>query len=96
MVAIRPGDNVETEFGLMVDTLYKWHEKFGDACEEFTVGFVGLPELHESCMAYLLSLIQQEEPLRPLFARLGQVNATFVSRDGKVVKETKLKIGADE
>jgi hypothetical protein len=47
-------------------------------------------------MAYLLSLIQQEEPLRPLFARLGQVNATFVSRDGKVVKETKLKIGADE
>jgi hypothetical protein len=96
MVAIRPGDSVETEFALMVDTLYKWYEKFGEACEEFTVGFVGLPEHHEACMTYLLSLIQQEEPLHPMFARLGQVSATFVSRDGKVLKETKLKIGADD
>ena len=34
-VSIRPGDSVETQFGLMVDTLYQWYKKYGDACEEF-------------------------------------------------------------
>jgi hypothetical protein len=91
-VSIRPGDSVETQFGLMVDTLYQWYKKYGDACEEFTVGFVGSPEDHEALMACLLSLIQQEEPLRPLFARLGRVEVAFVSRDGTVMKESNLKI----
>jgi len=43
-------------------------------------------------MACLLSLIQQEEPLRPLFVRLGRVEVAFVSRDGTVMKESNLKI----
>jgi hypothetical protein len=47
-VSIRPGDNVESQFGLMVDTLYQWYKKYGDACEEFTVGFVGSTEDHEA------------------------------------------------
>lgn len=38
--------------------------------------------------------IQQEEPLRPLFVRLGQVAVAFVSRDGTVMKESNLKIEA--
>jgi hypothetical protein len=91
-VSIRPGDSVETQFGLMVDTLYQWYRKYGDACEEFTVGFVGSPEEHEALMTCLLALIQQEEPLRPLFARLGQVAVAFVSRDGTVMKKSNLKI----
>jgi hypothetical protein len=91
-VSIRPGDSVETQFGLMVDTLYQWYKKYGDACEEFSVGFVGSPEDHEALMTCLLALIQQEEPLRPLFARLGQVAVAFVSRDGTVMKESSLKI----
>ncbi len=61
----------------MVDTLYRWYKKYGDACEEFTVGFVGSPEDHEALMAGLLSLIQPEEPLRPLFVRPGQVGVAF-------------------
>ncbi|MGB8367803.1 MAG: hypothetical protein ACLPYZ_03715 [Limisphaerales bacterium] len=76
-VSNRPGDNVESQFGLMVDTLYRWYKKYGDACEEFTVGFVGSPEDHEALMAGLLSLIQPEEPLRPLFVRPGQVGVAF-------------------
>jgi len=76
----------------MVDTLYQWYKKYGDACEEFTVGFVGSPEDHEALMNCLLSLIQQEEPLRPLFIRLGRVEVAFVSRDGTVLKESNLKI----
>ena len=91
-VSIRPGDSVETQFGLMVDTLYQWYKKYDDACEAFTVGFVGSPEDHEAPMACLLSLIQQEEPLRPLFVRLGQVAVAFVSRDGTVMKESNFKI----
>jgi hypothetical protein len=43
-------------------------------------------------MTCLLSLIQQEEPLRPLFVRLGRVAVAFVSRDGTVMKESNLKI----
>ena len=92
LVSIQPGDNVESQLGLMVDTLYQWYKKYGDACEEFTVGFVGSPEEHEALMACLLSLIQQEEPLRPLFVRLGQVAVAFVSRDGTVMKKSNLKI----
>ena len=75
----------------MVDTLYQWYKKYGDACEAFTVGFVGSPEDHEALMACLLLLIQPEEPLRPLFVRLGQVEVAFVSRDGTVMKESNLK-----
>jgi hypothetical protein len=26
-VSIRPGDNVESQFELMVDTLYQWYKK---------------------------------------------------------------------
>src|ERR1039458_2156248 len=91
-VSIRPGDSVETQFGLMVGTLYQWYKKYGDACEQFTVGFVGSPEEHEALMTRLLELVQQEEPLRPLFVRLGQVEVAFISRDGIVVKESNLKI----
>jgi len=91
-VAVRPGDSVENQFGLMVDTLYQWYGKYGDTLGEFTVGFVGSPEEHEALMNSLLALIQQEEPLRPLFARLGQVAVAFISRDGMVVKESNLAI----
>ena len=93
VVSIQPGDNVESQFGLMVDTLYQWYKKYGDACREFTVRFFGSEENHEALMTYLPSLIQQEEPLRPLFAQLGQVNVIFVSPNGIVMKESKLIIG---
>jgi hypothetical protein len=92
LVSIQPGDNVESQFGLMVDTLYRWYKKYGDACREFTIRFFGSNENHEALMTYLPSLIQQEEPLRPLFAQLGQVNVIFVSPNGIVMKESKLII----
>src|SRR4029078_1857818 len=79
MVSIRAGDVVETEFGLFVDTLYKWHAKYGEAWGEMTVGFVGTPDHLESLMAYFMSLIQQEEQLRPLFIQLGQIEASFIT-----------------
>ena len=91
-VSIQPGDNVESQLGLMVDTLYQWYKKYGDACREFTIRFFGSNENHEALMTYLPSLIQQEEPLRPLFAQLGQVNVIFVSPNGIVMKESKLVI----
>ena len=53
LVSIQPGDNVESQLGLMVDTLYQWYKKYGDACEEFSVGFVGSPEAHEALMTCL-------------------------------------------
>ena len=93
LVSIQPGDNVESQFGLMVDILYQWHKKYGNACREVSIRFFGSNENHEALMAYLLSLIQQEEPLRPLFAQLGQVNVIFVSPNGIVMKESKLVIG---
>ena len=92
LVSIQPGDNVESQFGLMVDTLYQWYKKYGKACREFTVRFFGSNENHEALMTYLVSLIQQEEPLRPLFAQLGQVNVIYVSSNGIVMKESKLMI----
>ena len=93
LVSIQPGDNVESQFGLMVDTLYQWYKKYGDACREFTVRFFGSNQNHEALMTYLVSLIQQEEPLRPLFAQLGQVNVIYVSPNGIIMKESKLLIG---
>jgi hypothetical protein len=96
LLSIQPGDNVESQFGLMVDTLYQWYKKHGNACREFTIRFSGSTENHEALMTYLLSIIQQEEPLRPLFAQLGQVNVIFVSPNGIVMKESKLMIGQPE
>jgi hypothetical protein len=93
VVSIQPGDDVESQLGLMVDTLYQWYKKYGDACREFTIRFFGSNENHEALMTYLPLLIQQEEPLRPLFAQLGQVNVIFVSPNGIVMKESKLVIG---
>lgn len=92
MVSIRPGDVVETEFGTMVDTIYKWHAQHGEACGEMTVGFVTEPQNEEALMTYMMSLLQQEEPLRPLFVQLGTVNVTFISRDGKDQKEFKFEV----
>ncbi|WP_160164617.1 hypothetical protein [Pedosphaera parvula] len=92
MVSIRPGDNVETEFGLMVDTIYKWYSQHTEMCGEITIGFVTGPEHEESLMTYVMSLIQQEEPLRPLFLQLGRVDVTFISRDGKDQKEFKFEV----
>ena len=92
VVSIQPGDNVESQFGLMVDTLYQWYKKYGDACREFTIRFFGSEKNHEALMTYLPSLIQQEEPLRPLFAQLGQLNVIYVSPNGIVMKESKLVI----
>ena len=94
VVSIRPGDNVETEFGLMVEILYQWHAKHGAACGEMVVNFVAAPEQQESLMAYLMTLIQKEEPLRPLFIQLGQVEAAFIAPDGKDKKEYKFKMDA--
>ncbi|MGO8837606.1 MAG: hypothetical protein ACLQAH_16435 [Limisphaerales bacterium] len=91
-VAVRPDDTVETQFGLMVDMLYQWHGKFGKACAECSVSFIGTPQNHEAFMACLLALVRQEEPLRPLFARLGQMDVTFVSPEGKILKESELKL----
>ena len=94
LVSIQPGDNVESQCGLMVDLLYQWYEKYRDACREFTIRFFGSKEHHEALMTFLPSLIQQEEPLRPLFAQLGVVNVIFVSPNGIVMKESKLEIGS--
>lgn len=92
MVSIRPGDVVETEFGLMVDTIYKWYAQHGVACGEITIGFVTGPEHEESLMTHMMSLIQQEEALHPLFLQLGRIDVTFVSRDGKDQKEFKFEV----
>ena len=92
-VSLKPGDDIESQFGLMVDRLYQWYGKHGKACGEFAIGFVASGDQQEALMTRLLSLIKQEEPLRPLFVRLGQVGVTFVSPDGKVTKESQLKIG---
>ena len=48
--------------------------------EELSVSFIGTPQNHEAFMACLLSLIRQEEPLRPLFVRLGQMDVTWFPR----------------
>lgn len=91
-VAVRPGDTVETQFGLLVDLLYQWHGKFKNACKELSVSFIGTPQNHEAFMACLLAFVQQEEPLRPLFVQLGELDVTFVSPEGKIMKESTLKI----
>jgi hypothetical protein len=92
-VSIQAGDDVESQLGLMVDRLYQWYKKYGAACAEFTIRFLGSKENHDALMAYLPVLIQQEEPLRPLFTQLGQMNVIYVSPNGIVMKESKLVIG---
>ena len=91
-VSLRLGDDIESQFGLLVDRLYQWYSKHGNACEAFAVGFVASGEQQEALMTRFLALIQQEEPLRPLFVRLGQVDVTFLTPEGKVTKESRLKI----
>jgi len=67
----------------MVDTLYQWYKKYGDACEEFSVGFVGSPEEHEALMTCLLAPFSRRSPCvhclfdsarwrLPLFHVMGQ------------------------
>jgi hypothetical protein len=91
-VSVQSGDDVESQFGLMVDRLYQWYGKHGSACGECSIGFVASDKHQEALMTCLLGLIQQEEPLRPLFVRLGQVDVTCFSPDGKITKESELKI----
>ncbi len=92
LVSANPGDDVQAQFGLMVDQLYQWHDEFGEACGKLSIGFVGSPPMHDALMACLLTFIKQEDPLRPLFARLGRVDVALVSPEGKVLKESELKI----
>jgi hypothetical protein len=92
-VSVQPDNDIESQFGLMVDRLYQWYSKHGNACGECTIGFVADDKHQEALMTCLLGLIQQEEPLRPLFAQLGEVDVTCFSPDGKVTKESALKIG---
>ena len=96
MVSIRPGDDVETEFGLLVDTLYQWHDQHGKCCGELTVAFVAKPKAEEQLLAYWLSLIKKEEALRPLFRRLGNVDVALISPDGKNQRQIKFKMSDDD
>ena len=52
-----------------------------------------VPSLPDGACLIEPSVIQQEEPLRPLFAQLGQVTVIYVSPNGIVMKETKMMIG---
>jgi len=90
-VSANPGDDVQAQFGLMVDQLYQWHQQFGEACGGLSIGFVGSPPIHEALMACLVAFVRQEDPLRPLFDRLGRVEVAFVSPEGKVLKASELK-----
>ena len=91
LVSANPGEDVQAQFGLMVDQIYQWHDEYGDACGKLSIGFVGTPQIHEALMACLVSFVQQEDPLRPLFSRLGRVDVAFVSPEGQVLKESELK-----
>jgi len=90
-VSANSGNDVQAQFGLMVDQLYQWHEQFGESCGALSIGFLGTPPMHEAFMNCLVALIQQEDPLRPLFNRLGQVEVMFLTPEGNVVKESALK-----
>lgn len=90
-VSANPGDDVQAQFGLMVDQLYQWHDEFGEACGKLSIGFIGPPPIHEALMACLQAFIKHEDPLRSLFARLGRVEVAFVSPEGRVVRESELK-----
>jgi hypothetical protein len=90
-VSANPGDDVQAQFGLMVDQIYQWHDQFGETCGALSIDFVGSPQIHEAFRACLVAFIQQEDPLRPLFTRLGRVEVAFVSPDGEVLKESELK-----
>jgi hypothetical protein len=90
-VSANPGEDVQAQFGLMVDQIYQWYKEFGEGCGELAIDFVGSPPIHEALMACLVAFIQQEDPLRPLFNRLGHVEVAFVSPDGAVLKESELK-----
>ena len=91
-VAVRAEDAVENQFGLMVDMLYQWQRQFGNSCGKFGISFVGTPQNHDGFMACLVKLIQQEEPLRPLFAGIGQIDVALMSPEGKTLQESELKI----
>jgi hypothetical protein len=90
-VSANPGDDVQAQFGLMVDQIYQWHEQFGETCGALSIDFVGSPQIHEALMACLVAFVQQEDPLRPLFNRLGQVEVALVTPEGQVLKESELK-----
>ena len=90
-VSANSGDDVQAQFGLMVDQIYQWHDEFGESCGVLSIDFVGSPQIHEALMACLVSFIKQEDPLRPLFNQLGQVEVAFVSPDGQVMKESEMK-----
>ncbi len=92
VISVRPGEDLEAEFGRVVEALYEWHKEQGERCAALTVGFEASEQDQEKLMAYLVSLIQQERPLRPLFAQLGQVMVGLVSPDGKHIKEMPVKI----
>jgi len=90
-VSANAGNDVQAQFGLMVDQIYQWHDEFGETCGVLSIDFVGSPQIHEALMACLVVFMQQEEPLRPLFNRLGCVEVAFVTPDGQVLKESELK-----
>jgi len=91
VVSANPGEDVQAQFDLMVDLIYQWHDQFGTACKELTVGFIGSPKIHEALMERLLLFVRQEEPLRPLFDQLGRVDVALISPEGKVLKESAMK-----
>jgi hypothetical protein len=91
-VSANPGDDVQAQFGLMVDQIYQWHDEFGETCGAISIDFVGSPQIHEALMACLVAFIKQEDPLRSLFNRLGHLEVACVSPDGQVLNESELKL----
>jgi len=91
-VSANPGDDVQAQFGLMVDQIYQWHKEFGESCGELSIDFVGSTQIHDALMACLVAFIRQEDPLRPLFNRLGHVEVALVSPEGAVLKESQLEL----
>ena len=90
-VSAKAMDDVQAQFGLLVDQIYQWHKEFGEACGSLSIDFVGPPPIHEAMMASLVAFIKQEDPLRPLFNQLGHIVVALVTPEGAVLQESELK-----
>jgi hypothetical protein len=89
MLKLDPTETPEEAFGQLVQAINGWIDVRGTDCGGLGVAIVAPSDKHETLVAYLLSLVQQEETLRDFFKRIGSVNVMLAeSEDGEASQFT--------
>src|SRR5262245_39403880 len=89
LLTLEPAETPEEAFEQLVQAIHGWIAVRGADCGGLAVAIIAPSDKQETLVAYLLSLVRQEEALRDFFKRIGLVNVMIgESQDGELSQFT--------